>query len=406
MMSEVQTIDAGIAVLDRASAERLDRRIRLMAGSIADSLSKLYDLVGQAKAGQIHVALGFPSWTAYVADACKVEIRVDRNQRRELVGWLAGEGMSQRAIAATVGISKNTVTNDLSQTGTPGPLADYVADPVDVADITVMADMADEQFEIALAEARAEGNLSRQNVADKCRNQSRPPTTGLDGKTYQRRKRPVIKPKPPISEEDAMRAVARIAELSAWGKACDGLLAALSYAASTRPPDDTDRYPAVEVFIERYQALGNHIDKWITPAATKPDPKSTVARQGDTDITLWSPDVKITVTADIDYDDLRPWVLSIYGHAAKLGAGEPGIYGSDPWATLCCRFDDPDDDSALDIFGATYLRLNPLLLIAHMATWIAQEFNVDSTAVIAKLLDAYRLWDYRLTNAATEAVTE
>ena len=63
-------------------------------------------------------------------------------------------------------------------------------------------------------------------------------------------------------EEEAMRAAARATELSAWGKACDGLLAALSYAASSRPPDDTDRYPAVEVFIERYRALGNHITTW------------------------------------------------------------------------------------------------------------------------------------------------
>lgn len=65
-----------------------------------------------------------------------------------------------------------------------------------------------------------------------------------------------------IRQEEAMRAAARAAELSAWGKACDGLLAALSFAASSRPPEDTDRYPAVEVFIERYAALGNHINTW------------------------------------------------------------------------------------------------------------------------------------------------
>lgn len=65
-----------------------------------------------------------------------------------------------------------------------------------------------------------------------------------------------------IRQEQAMRAAARIAELSAWGKACDGLLAALSYAASSVPPEDTDRYPAMEAFFDRYEALGNHINKW------------------------------------------------------------------------------------------------------------------------------------------------
>ena len=65
-----------------------------------------------------------------------------------------------------------------------------------------------------------------------------------------------------IRQEEAMRVAARAAELSAWGKACDGLLAALSYAAASRPPEDTDRYTAVGTFIERYEALGTHITTW------------------------------------------------------------------------------------------------------------------------------------------------
>ena len=165
MMSEVQTIDAGAVVLDRASAERLDRRIRLMAGSIADSLSKLYDLVEQAKAGQIHVALGFPSWTAYVADACKVEIRVERNQRRELVGWLAGEGMSQRAIAEVVGVGVATVNRDI---GTPVPNGTPEPDT---------------------------GGLPQSESPEPCpdlqdMDPTPSPVTGLDGKTYAKPKRP------------------------------------------------------------------------------------------------------------------------------------------------------------------------------------------------------------------------
>jgi hypothetical protein len=70
---------------DPDAAKRLDTRIRLLANTIADNLTKLYALVEQTKARQIHVALGFASWTAYVADVFTVEVRLNREQRQELV---------------------------------------------------------------------------------------------------------------------------------------------------------------------------------------------------------------------------------------------------------------------------------------------------------------------------------
>lgn len=121
-------------VLSRGDAARLDRRIRLLVGSIADNVAKLYDLVEQAKAGQIHAALQYPSWTAYVADALKVDVRLDRDQRRELVGWLSDQGMSQRAIASVVGASIGTVNADLGvQNRTPDPADEEVVDPQEIA---------------------------------------------------------------------------------------------------------------------------------------------------------------------------------------------------------------------------------------------------------------------------------
>ena len=103
-----------IAALDRDSAERLDKRIRLLVGTIHDQIDKLYELVAEAKQGDVHAALGFPSWTAYLADVFTFDIRLEREQRRELVGYLAGEGMSQRVIADVVGVSVGTVNADLS----------------------------------------------------------------------------------------------------------------------------------------------------------------------------------------------------------------------------------------------------------------------------------------------------
>jgi hypothetical protein len=60
-----------------ADAERLDKRIRLLVQTIADNRTKLYELVGRAKHGEIHKALGYLSWTADVADIFTVQVRLD-----------------------------------------------------------------------------------------------------------------------------------------------------------------------------------------------------------------------------------------------------------------------------------------------------------------------------------------
>lgn len=66
--------------LDRATAQRLDKRMRLLAGTINDNIAKLYELVPEAKRGDVHRALGFPSWTAYLADVFTVQVRLEPQQ--------------------------------------------------------------------------------------------------------------------------------------------------------------------------------------------------------------------------------------------------------------------------------------------------------------------------------------
>lgn len=103
--------------LTRSDAERLTQRIRLVAGNAREALEKLHVLVDQARNGGAHAALGFASWTAYLQDALgQSPLRLDREQRRELVSYLAGEGMSTRAIAPIVGASQTTVVDDLRLT--------------------------------------------------------------------------------------------------------------------------------------------------------------------------------------------------------------------------------------------------------------------------------------------------
>lgn len=103
-------------VMDADQAHRLDSRIRLLSNTIADNLAKLTDLIAEAKRGQIHLALGFPSWTAYLSSALShLEIALASPARRELVTLLADEGMSNRAIAQAVGVSEITVRRDKEQ---------------------------------------------------------------------------------------------------------------------------------------------------------------------------------------------------------------------------------------------------------------------------------------------------
>lgn len=94
-------------------AERLDARIRALASTVRDNLTELSELVAEARSGAVHVALGFASWTAYLADALGGRIELNTESRREVVAFLAGEGMSQRAIADIAGVSQKTVDRDL-----------------------------------------------------------------------------------------------------------------------------------------------------------------------------------------------------------------------------------------------------------------------------------------------------
>lgn len=157
-MSELQVVQQDaeqvevMVPLDESDARRLDQRIRLMAGQVVANWVKLRALVDEARLGQVHLALGYPSWTAYVADVGG-ELSVTAEIRPEVVELLASAGMSTRAIAAVTGASKSTIARDISgvPSGTP--------DTEDASD------------------APAESV----------------PVTGLDGKTYGKPKR---KPKP------------------------------------------------------------------------------------------------------------------------------------------------------------------------------------------------------------------
>lgn len=152
-----------VETLDKVSARRLTDRIRLLAETVAEQVEKMAGLIDEARVGSAWLALGYPSWTAYVsAEFGGVLPRLDREPRQEFVRELAARGMSTRAIAPVVGTSQKTVVKD----------AQVIPEVSPAASVTQVAPKP-----------------WPETVA------SRPPITGLDGKVYTP---PEPKPKPVV----------------------------------------------------------------------------------------------------------------------------------------------------------------------------------------------------------------
>jgi hypothetical protein len=179
--------DLAPVVMDADDARRLTERIRLTAYSARESIARLHDLVDEAKAGSAHLALGYPSWTAYLADVFGEEpLRLPRDQRQELVGYLAGEGMSSRAIAPIVGASRRTIDADVKQVGNIA----HLNVTVDRTTGEILAPTNDPEPAPSPAAQDAGMAIPRQSQGEPepegASGPARPPVTGLDGKTYTR----------------------------------------------------------------------------------------------------------------------------------------------------------------------------------------------------------------------------
>lgn len=112
-------MSAVVRAMSEAKARDLFEQIGTGISLMATGHAHFLRAVADAKAGNAHEALGYPSWTAYLVAA--VERGVHRadvispmtpEQRRELVATLTQEGMSTRAIAAVVGVNHSTVVRD------------------------------------------------------------------------------------------------------------------------------------------------------------------------------------------------------------------------------------------------------------------------------------------------------
>jgi hypothetical protein len=104
-----------VAKFDESAARDLDEQIRALAKHAHVVIEALHALVAQAQANDIHLTLGYPSWTAYLADALDGQWKIEKDKRGEVVKFLASQGMSQRAISKLAGISKGTVYRELTE---------------------------------------------------------------------------------------------------------------------------------------------------------------------------------------------------------------------------------------------------------------------------------------------------
>ena len=169
------TLNPVVQTITADEARRLTERIRLTAHSARESIEKLHALVDEAKAGNAHIALGYSSWTAYLADVMGEEpLRLARDQRQELVGFLAGEGMSTRAIAPIVGVSQSSIRDDLKQVSSNHSPAPEPADEFDGSDWVEPDPQADARRAVDAAFAQKDEPAKAESAK----------VTGLDGKNY------------------------------------------------------------------------------------------------------------------------------------------------------------------------------------------------------------------------------
>jgi hypothetical protein len=110
-----------LRILSQREAERMTQEIKLTASGIRNNLFKLRNQIDVAKNSNVWAMTGFSSWTAWLSDTLSEEpMRVSREERLELVEYLAGEGLSARAIAPIVGIGKSQVAKDIAEVSTSG----------------------------------------------------------------------------------------------------------------------------------------------------------------------------------------------------------------------------------------------------------------------------------------------
>lgn len=213
-----------VEALSRDEAERLTTRIALKLDAMADTYAGVMPLIREAIERQAYSALGYRSVGEYVADRFGGSLaKLGMEIRREVVRELTEAGMSTRAIAPVVGVSKSQVAADI-QVSSTGHLTQTPA-PRSEGEAVAERDNAPQ------GEGDGEAPDPMPEVPT-----PRPAVIGIDGKTYTRPE-PVAKPATDPEYDNA-------------AQACLGLTRAMSRLL-------TFEHPNMRAGMRRYWSLAS-----------------------------------------------------------------------------------------------------------------------------------------------------
>jgi hypothetical protein len=96
--------------MSKTAATKLDRRIKAAAKTADGALVALRELLAEAQAGSIHLALGLRSWAEYMETISLPAL--GKQATRDAIELLSDAGMSSRGIAKVTGVPATTVRRE------------------------------------------------------------------------------------------------------------------------------------------------------------------------------------------------------------------------------------------------------------------------------------------------------
>jgi transposase len=109
--------------MTREQAEQVTSEIREHGKALVTHRTKFAAAVKRAKDGQAHVAMGLPSWPEYVATVFANMPGLGKADAEYLTAYMAGEGMSSRAVARVLGVSQSTAARMIRQAEEQGTVS-------------------------------------------------------------------------------------------------------------------------------------------------------------------------------------------------------------------------------------------------------------------------------------------